>query len=92
MFAVSHHSRRLEDYLGARLLDQTGSGAPLIEVGARCFGDFHPAIERIREAPVRLRGAGQRRRVTPITLPNVVNSWLILNWASFEASCPDIDP
>lgn len=89
--AVSHHIRHLEEYLGVRLFDRTGTSVRLTEAGVQYFAEVHPALERIREATMHLRAYGQRRRVTLAASPSAVNIWLIPNWASFEARCPDID-
>ncbi len=83
--------RHLEEYLAVRLFNRTGASVRLTEAGARYFAEIHPALERIREATGSVRDRGRRRRVTLTTLPSAVSTWLIPNWASFEANCPDID-
>lgn len=89
--AVSHHVRRLEDYLGVRLFERLPASVRLTDAGARYFAEIHPALERIRQATGALRHHGRRRRVTLTTLPSAANIWLIPNLGSLEACCPDID-
>lgn len=89
--AVSHHIRRLEDYLGVRLFERLRASVQLTEAGARYFAEIHPAMERIREATGLLRHHDRRRRVTLTTQPSVANIWLIPNLGSLESRYPDID-
>lgn len=89
--AVSHHVRRLEDYLGVRLFERLPASVRLTDAGTRYFAEIHPALERIRQATGSLRHQGRRRRVTLTTLPSAANIWLIPNLGTLEAWHPDID-
>lgn len=89
--AVSHQIRRLEGYLGTKLFDRAGARVVLTEAGHQYFAAVDPAIERIQQATLALRGPSGRKRVTLTTLPSIVAMWLIPNWASFEQACPGID-
>jgi DNA-binding transcriptional LysR family regulator len=74
--SLSRHIRRLEDQLGARLLDRTPQGSRLTEAGEVFLPRAKALLRSATQAAARTRAAAQPSRITigyPIAQPTNVD-------------------
>ena len=88
--AISHRLKKLEGFVGARLLDRTGGGLLPTAAGAT----LAEGLERILDEMAELR-ARSRASVRPLTLKiglgsALANYWLARRLTAFASTYPDI--
>ncbi|KWR89525.1 LysR substrate-binding domain-containing protein [Cupriavidus sp. IDO] len=91
--AISHHIRGLEDHLGTKLFQRTGSLMTPTSAGARLAEQVRGALDSIESA---LREAGSSAgppviRLQVSVMADLANAWLIRRLPSLHAQAPELD-
>jgi LysR family glycine cleavage system transcriptional activator len=89
--AVSHHIRRLEEHLGARLFIRRSRDIALTQDGERYFRSVNEAFAIIAAATGDLRGPRARSRVRVSLLPSFAANWLVPRLGDFTAAHPELE-
>jgi LysR family glycine cleavage system transcriptional activator len=89
--AVSHQLRRLEDFLGVKLLKRLNPGIELSDDGAKLQGELTPLLDGLAglEPGLRRRPARQKLRVGAGS--SLAAWWLVRRLRVFHALHPDIE-
>lgn len=88
--ALSHLMRKLENELGATLVNRDGRGLTLTEEGQRLALSMGDAFDRIEEAVDSFRRRG-RTELRISTVSTFATRWLIPRLPDFQASQPDVE-
>jgi LysR family glycine cleavage system transcriptional activator len=89
--AVSHQIRNLEQELGQRLFDRTGSSLTLTEAGKSLYRDVNPLIERLDEVASQHKKSVSRTTLRISVQPFFASELFIPRLAEFTAAHSDID-
>ncbi|WP_423196278.1 MULTISPECIES: LysR substrate-binding domain-containing protein [unclassified Cupriavidus] len=97
--AISHHIRGLEDKLGTKLFQRTGSTMTPTSVGARLAEQVRAALDGLETALREASDTGQPRdgagapavRLQVSVMADLANAWLIRRLPSLHALAPELD-
>lgn len=89
--AVSHHIRKLEDWLGTRLFQRVGKGVRLTPQGERLKEVTGEALDAVEHEVSRIRAPRRTGAITLQTYSTVAVLWLIPRLARFQNLHPGID-
>ncbi|MFC4734769.1 LysR family transcriptional regulator [Salipiger abyssi] len=88
--AVSHQLRKLEDHLGAPVLERSGRGVRLTAIGRQYAAALEAPLRQIADATDQLFGLRNETDVTLTTAPVVASLALIPNLPQLEAAHPKL--
>ncbi|WP_011298780.1 LysR substrate-binding domain-containing protein [Cupriavidus necator] len=91
--AISHHMRALEDKLGTKLFQRTGSQMAPTSAGARLAEQIRAALDDI-ESAVREASSSTTTPVVRLqvsVMADLANAWLIRRLPSLHAQVPSLD-
>ena len=88
--ALSHLMRKLENELGATLVNRDGRGLTLTEEGQRLALSLGDAFDRIEEAVDSFKRRG-RTELRISTVSTFATRWLIPRLPEFQAGQPDVE-
>jgi LysR family glycine cleavage system transcriptional activator len=86
--AVSQQLRKIEQALGACLLERKGKGLELTTWGRLYQADIAPAFEQLRQAQQRLWAARTQARLVLSCLSSVANRWIGPRLFDWQAAHP----
>lgn len=89
--AVSHHIRKLEEWLGVRLFERAGKGVRLTPNAERLRDVTKDALDAIQYEISRVQSPQRTGAITVQTYSTVAVLWLIPRLARFQSSHPGID-
>lgn len=89
--AVKQLVARLEDALGAPLLERRGRGLALTAAGATGSEELSRAFRDIASAVRKMRPGDQRQRLIISVEPSFATAWLVPRLENFRRRHPDID-
>jgi LysR family glycine cleavage system transcriptional activator len=89
--AVSHQVRRLEDFLGVKLLNRLNPGVELSDDGATLQGELAPLLDGIAGLEPSLRRRPGRQRLRLGAGSSLAAWWLVRRLRAFRALYPDIE-
>ena len=88
--AISHRLKKLEGFVGARLLDRTGGGLLPTAAGVSLAEGLGRLLDEMAELRARSR-ASVRPRTLKIGLGSALaNCWLVRRLTAFASAYPDI--
>jgi LysR family glycine cleavage system transcriptional activator len=89
--AVKQLVAKLEDALGAPLLERRGRGLALTAAGATGSEELSRAFRDIASAVKRMRPSDRRQRLIISVEPSFATAWLVPRLENFRLRNPDID-
>ena len=89
--AVSHQVRRLEDFLGVKLLNRLNPGVELSDDGARLRGELATLLDGIAGLEPSLRRRPGRQTLRLGAGSSLAAWWLVRRLRAFRALHPDIE-
>ena len=89
--AVSHHIRRLETYLGRRVLDRTPRAVALTSEGAALYEVTRSGFMAITRVVAQLREGGGATRITLSSTAAFLGHWLVPRLDALRRKLPSID-
>jgi LysR family glycine cleavage system transcriptional activator len=89
--AVSHQVRRLEDFLGVRLLKRLNPGVELSDDGAKLQGELVPLLDGIAGLQPSLRRRPGRQTLRLGAGSSLAAWWLVRRLRTFRALHPEIE-
>src|SRR5258706_5742449 len=88
--AVSHQVRRLEDFLGVRLLNRLNPGVELSDDGAELQGELATLLDGIARLEPSLRGRPGRQTLRLCAGSSLSAWWLVRRLRNFRTLHPEI--
>jgi LysR family glycine cleavage system transcriptional activator len=89
--AVSHHIRKLEEWLGLRLFQRLKGQFRLAPAGKTYLATIGVAFNQIWDATERLAASDSERIVTFLGPPSFIAKWLVPRIPAFQKAHPRID-